>query len=156
VVTTVLDASALVAFLTDEPAKRQVEELLRRRPPPTISAVNLAETIDTLVRVGGADEGAVRDRVDWLIVGGLEVEPVWLRVARSAAAIRSRHYHHTRAPISHADAVCVATAMTLGSELATCDADLGAVARSLGVPVIALPDSAGRLPGVAHDQTRGS
>jgi predicted nucleic acid-binding protein len=146
VVTTVLDASALVAFLTDEPARDPVEALLRRRPPPSISAVNLAETIDVLVRIRGDDESSVRDRVDWLIVGGLEIEPVWLPIARAAAAIRGRHYRRVRAPISHADAVCVATALTLGSALATSDADLAAVARSLRVPVIALPDSTGRLP----------
>jgi len=153
VVTTVLDASALVAFLTDEPARDPVEALLRRRPPPSISAVNLVETIDVLVRIRGDDERSVRDRVDWLIVGGLEIEPVWLPIARAAGAIRGRHYHRVRAPISHADAVCVATALTLGSDLATSDADLATVARSLGVPVIALPDSAGRLPVAALPRT---
>jgi uncharacterized protein with PIN domain len=146
VVPTVFDASALVAFLTGEPAGSQVEALLRHRPPPSISAVNLVEAIEVLVRIRGRDEDAVRDRVDWLIAGGLEIEPVGLRVARSAAAIRARHYHRVRAPISHADAVCVATAQALGSALATSDAAVAAVARALGVAVIALPDSMGRVP----------
>lgn len=102
--------------------------------------------IDVLVRVGGGDEDAVRDRIDWLIVGGLEVEPD--RAARRPVC--RRHPLPPLPPhassISHADAVCVATAMTVGSGLATCDADLAAVARSLDVPVVASPDSAGRMP----------
>jgi predicted nucleic acid-binding protein len=123
-----------------------VKELLRRRPPPSISAVNLAEAIDVLIRIDGREQEAVRDRVDWLIAGGLEIEPVWLHVARSAAAIRAQHYHRSQAPISNADAMCVATAISLKSDLATSDPDLAIVARSLGVEVIPLPDSAGRPP----------
>jgi predicted nucleic acid-binding protein len=108
--------------------------------------VNFAEVIEILVRVGGRDEEAVRDRVDWLIAGGLEIEPVWLPIARSAASIRARHYHRVRARISNADAVCLATAIALDSDLATSDSDLATVARSVGVEVIPLPDSTGRLP----------
>jgi predicted nucleic acid-binding protein len=147
VVTTVLDAAALVAFLTDEPARGLVETLLRRRPPPAVSAVNLVEAMDVLVRIRGHDEDAVRDRVDWLIAGGLEIEPVGLRVARSAATIRTRHYHRVQAPISLADAICLATALALGSDLATSDADLAEVAGALGVQVVALPDSGSRVSG---------
>lgn len=145
---TVLDASALITALADEPGRPQVEAILRRRPPPSISAVNLAEAIEKLVRAGGLDEEAVRDRIDWLIAGGLEVEPVWLFVARSAASIRARHYHRAAAPISHADAVCLATALALQTDLATTDPHLARLARAVGVEVIALPDSTGRRPEV--------
>ena len=48
---TVLDASALIAYLLDEPARAEVGDLLRKRPPPSISAVNL-EALG--VRTGGA------------------------------------------------------------------------------------------------------
>jgi PIN domain nuclease of toxin-antitoxin system len=143
---TVLDASALVAALAGEPAGEEVDAILRRRPPPSISAVNLAEVVDTLVRVMGRDPGAVRDSLDWLIVGGLEVEPVWLRVARLAASLRVQHYHRAEMPLSLADCFCLATAMTLESDLATTDPDLARLARDMSVDVIGLPDSTGRRP----------
>jgi predicted nucleic acid-binding protein len=100
--------------------------------------------MEKLVRIGGQGEDAVRDRIDWLMASGMEVEPVWLRIGRSAAWIRARHYHRQLAPISHADAVCLATAIALDANLATSDRGLAAVAAALGVEVIALPDSGGR------------
>jgi len=123
-----------------------VEAILRRRPPPSISAVNLAEAVERLVRIHGHGESDVRDRIDWLLASGMEVEPVWLGIARSAASIRARQYHRQRAPISHADAVCLATAIALDTDLATSDRDLARVAAWLGVQVVALPDSSGRPP----------
>jgi hypothetical protein len=78
--------------------------------------------------------------------GRPEIEPVWLPIARSAASSRARHYHRVRARISNAVAVCRATAIALDSDLATSDGDLATVARLLGVEVIPLPDSTGRLP----------
>ena len=84
---TVLDASALLALLLDEPGRADVEALMRRHPPPVISAVNLAEVIDKLVRGRGANAEQVNDAIDLLIVGGLEVLPFWLPQARNAAAI---------------------------------------------------------------------
>lgn len=138
---TVLDASAVVAFLLDEPARQPVEAILRGTPAPHISAVNLAETIDQLVRVHGRDVEHVNDAIDLLIVGGLEVQPFWLPDSRAAAAIRSRVYHRTRAPLSLADCACLATAMALKTDIATTDSALAQAARNAGVVVIALPDS---------------
>lgn len=120
-----------------------MEAILQRRPPPSISAVNLAEAAERLVRIHRRDESVVRDRIDWLIASGMEVEPVWLRIARSAASIRARHYDRERAPISHADAICLATALALDTDLTTSDRGLAGVATAIGVEVIALPDSSG-------------
>lgn len=142
----VLDAAPLVAALADEPARREVEKLLRRRPPPSVSAANLAEALDQLVRVQGAERGEVRRQVNRLLAGGLEVEPVWLPTLRLAANLRADHYHRTRMPLSLADCICLATAITLEAALATSDAALARAARAEGVEVIALPDSAGRRP----------
>ena len=139
----VLDASAIVAFLRDEPARATVEELLRRQPSPAISAVNLAEVIDVLVRVGGQAEEAVNNAIDLLIVGGLEVQPFWLPEARYAAAVRSRLYGRSTAPLSLADCVCIATARTLGAKLATADGVFADAAMGSGVAVIRLPNSEG-------------
>lgn len=123
-----------------------METILRRRPPPSISAVNLAEVVDWLARLGGRPPDSVGDRIDWLIAGGLEVEPVGLRASRLAASLRARHYHRTNMPLSLADCFCLAAAMTLESELATTDPHLAQIARDVGLAVIALPDSTGRLP----------
>ena len=132
--------------MAGESAGPEVETILRRRPGPSISAVNLAELTDTLVRVIGRDPDAVRDRLDWLIAGGLQVEPAWVPVGRLAASLRAQHYHRTDMPLSLADCFCLATAMTLETDLATTDPDLAALARNLGVGVIGLPDSTGRRP----------
>ena len=143
---TVLDASALIGALGNQPAKSEVEQILRRRPPPSISAVNLGEVIDWLVRVDGQREQDVRDRIDWLVVGGLEIEPMWPFDARRAATLRARHYHRERRPLSLADCVCLATAVKLSTDLATTDPVLYGLAHELGVEVIGLPDSTGARP----------
>jgi predicted nucleic acid-binding protein len=63
-----------------------------------------------------------------------------------ATSLRAEHYHRGRVPVSLADCICVATAITLQTDLATTDPAQAAVARAAGVEVIALPDSEGRLP----------
>jgi PIN domain nuclease of toxin-antitoxin system len=143
---TVLDASALLGALQGEPGRPIVEELLRATPPPSISAVNLAEVMFKLERQAGWSAEEVRDRIDWLVVGGLQVEPVWLLAARRAAAIRAAHYHRETAPLSLADCICLATAIQTGRDLATTDPALAGVARTLGTEVIAVPDSNGVAP----------
>ncbi|MDP8904032.1 MAG: PIN domain-containing protein [Chloroflexota bacterium] len=143
---TVLDASALLGALHDEPGRPVVENLLRGKPPPSISALNLAEVAFKLQRQGGWEAVEVRDRIDWLIVGGLQVEPLWLVAARRAAAIRATHYRREAAPLSLADCVCLATAIQLGTDVATTDPGLATVARALGIAVLAVPDSNGVRP----------
>jgi PIN domain nuclease of toxin-antitoxin system len=143
---TVLDASALVAFLRDEPAAADTATLLKQRPPPTISGCNLAEVVDNLVRVYGRSPEEVNDKIDLLIAAGLDVEPYWLTHARRAAILRATFYHRTKAPISLADAACIATARLLRTDIATTDPALARVARKIGVEVVPLPDSRGRLP----------
>ena len=142
----VLDASAVVALLRDEPARQDVERLLRHRPGPVISAVNVVEAIDVLVRVHGKSEEAVNDAIDLLIVGGLEVEPFWLPHGRLAASIRSTHYHRRRSPISLGDAACLATARSLKATVATTDVALADVARELGLEASTLPVIPGQRP----------
>jgi predicted nucleic acid-binding protein len=132
--------------MIDEPARPAVADILRRRETTSISALNLAEVLDILVRARAHDADEVRDKVEFLIVAGLEVEPVWLRVMWLATSLRAAHYHRTAAAISLADCVCIATAITLETDLATTDPALAAVARAAGVDVIALPDSNGVLP----------
>jgi len=102
--------------------------------------------VDNLVRVYGRSPEEVNDKIDLLIAAGLDVEPYWLTHARRAALLRATHYHRTQTPISLADAACIATAHLLRTDIATTDPALARVARSVGVDVVPLPDSRGRLP----------
>lgn len=52
----VLDAYALIAFLRGEQAGADVVGLLRHKPPPSMSAANLAEVVERLVRVDGRSD----------------------------------------------------------------------------------------------------
>jgi PIN domain nuclease of toxin-antitoxin system len=143
---TVLDASALLALLLDEPGRADAEALMRRRPPPLMSAANLAEVIDKLVRGRGANPEQVNDAIDLLIVGGLEIVPFWLHQARNAAALRARFYDRASSPLSLADCACLATALSQHAAIATTDPALAQAAADLGVQVIPLPDSTGQPP----------
>jgi len=105
---------------------------MRRRPPPLVSAVNLVEVIEKMIRGAGRTPEEVNDAVDLLIVGGL--------------AIRARLYHRTQSSLSLADCACLATAVRERASLATTDPALARAARGIGVDVVALPDSSGRLP----------
>jgi len=139
----VLDAFALLALALGEPASDRVEAAIQRGDG-RMSAVNLAETADQLVRGRGHPQEAV-ERVLGDVVGEL-VEAVALDVATAwrATELRARHYHGRRSPLSLAD--CAALALTLDTEdgvLATADRPLLRAAEAEGAKVLALPDSSG-------------
>jgi PIN domain nuclease of toxin-antitoxin system len=136
-VRTILDAYALIAFLIDEPSAPQVEELLRRRRA-AITSINYAEALDRLVRAHGVPENAVAAAMAPLLDDGLDEIDVDFRLARSAARLRSNHYHRTRCPLSLADCVCLA-AVADGDVLATADAPMLQVADAEGIESIRLP-----------------
>ena len=121
-------------------------EALLRGAQVSISATNLAEVIDQLVRVRGHLLESVHHQIDMLMIGGLEVEPVWLRVIWLATSLRAENYRRATAALSMPDCVCIATAMVLGTDVATTDPALARVARDAGVAVVALPDSNGQRP----------
>ena len=141
----VLDAYALIAFLRGEEAGAEVIGLLRERPA-SISAANLAEVVDRLVRTDGHSEPEVRNRTDLVIAGGMSVEPVWLTDARQAGSLRARHDDRDAAALSLADCFCLATAIKLEAAVATADPALARAARAEGIEVIPLPDSRGHRP----------
>jgi predicted nucleic acid-binding protein len=60
-------------------------------------------------------------------------------------SLRARYDHRERAPPSLADCACLASALHLKTDLATSDPIMAAVARQLGIEVIAVPDSNGAL-----------
>ncbi len=147
----VLDAQAIVAALTGEPAAPAVERLLRdEEDTPRVSALNLAEVLDVLVRHQGWDAETVAERLRWLVVGGLEVVPVDESIGKRAGLLHAVHYHRSERPLSLADCVALATALTLDERLATSDPVLLAVARKEGCARVALPDSQGERPSVGE------
>ena len=144
---TVLDAFAVIAALLDEPARVEVEQLLRERErPPKLNAVQLAEIVDQLVRVRGLPFEDVLDRLMWLAAGGLEIVDIDLEVGALAGFLRATHYHRRESDLSNADCHALATALVLEDSIATSDPALAATARYEGVAVIALPDSNGTRP----------
>lgn len=141
---TVLDAYAVLALLRDEPAADEVESLLRHKC--SMSAANFAETFDQLVRVFHRPADDVYADLALLVHAGLEVLAVDADVALAAGDLRARHYHRQRCPVSLADCMAAATALTRGIALATADPPLAALVRAEGGQVIALLDSTGERP----------
>ena len=142
--TTVLDAFAVIAYLCDEPAAVDVEELFTQ--PTVMSAVNLTEVIDQFIRVHGSPADDVLAETSMLGAFGLVIEPLSARLATEAALLRSQHYDRTLCPVSLADCAAAATALDHGAALATADPHLAAVMRAEGGDVVGLPDSQGRRP----------
>ena len=143
---TVLDAYAVIAFLRGERAKDDVERLLRAADP-RISATNLAEVVDQLVRVRGHSFDDVIERLIWLAADGLEVVDIDIEQGALAGYLRACHYNRTDRAISLGDCHALAAALALDDSIATADPALAAVAGEEDVAVVALPDSTGRRPG---------
>ncbi len=132
----VLDASALIAFVAGEPGAEVVEAALRDvATPAAISSVNLAESVDTLVRRLGIGESEVAHAIDLLELGGLEIVPLDGRSAYRAGRFRATHYRKGTTEISIADAVAAVLAADRGAALLTNDRALGEAAEAVGVAV---------------------
>lgn len=141
---TVLDAYAVIAYLRDERAAEPVADLLRE--PTVLSVVNAAEVIDQLVRVYGRDADDVHADLMLLSTTGMSLAAAAPETGLLAGRLRARHYHRERMPVSLADCVAAATALSEGRPLATSDPPLAQLVRAEGGKVWALPDTAGRLP----------
>lgn len=145
---TVLDAQAVIALLLGEPAATEVAALLRDpQQPASVSALNVGEVMDVLIRITGRTADEVAEKLDWLIAGGLRVVAVDEDLARVAGRLHAEHYHRRDRPLSLADCVALATAVRLGEPLATSDPPLAATASATGCRVLPLPDSLGQRPG---------
>jgi PIN domain nuclease of toxin-antitoxin system len=109
----VLDASALLAFLRNEPGADRVAAVLTRS---CISAVNLAETIGKMV-----EHGKPLDEVSYQIDRlRIEVIPFDVAQARTAASLRKA----TRAAgLSLGDRACLALALQTSLPALTTDRD---------------------------------
>lgn len=139
-----LDAYALVAAATGEPAATEVGELLRGGDC-AVTSTNLAELCDQLVRRVGLTTEAVDSHLEPLLVESLIVRDLDRTTAMHAGVLRARLYRRRTSELSLADCVLLAS---LGPDdaVATADPPLARAARRLGHHVEALPDTRGRRP----------
>jgi predicted nucleic acid-binding protein len=63
-----------------------------------------------------------------------------------AAEVRVSEYHRSKRPLSMADCMLLAHALSTGDAVATSDAHVAHVARSRGLTIVALPDTTGKRP----------
>ena len=111
----VLDASAVLAFLGEEPGGDAVREAIRGGSA-VCSAANWAEVAQKSVVTGRA-WGVARMT---LMARGLQVEPVIIEDAEYAAALWPTHQS-----LCLADRLCLALAHRLGAEAWTADSAWG-------------------------------
>ena len=107
----VLDASAVLALVRDEPGAGKVAPHIGRA---AISAVNLQEVIKELL-LSGLDEALIRELLDEL---RLDVRAHDVDAAYAAAAL---HEHTRRYGRGLGDRSCLALAMQLGVPALTAD-----------------------------------
>lgn len=138
----VLDSYAVLALPKDEPAAAPVQVLVESDEPAALTALGVAEVLDHLVRLAGAEEDeAVLDVAQ---LGLSSPSPLDVGVAMRSGLLRARHYHRTNRAVSLADCVAAETARTEDARLASADPHLLDLCREEGIGVIPLPDSAGR------------
>ncbi len=138
----VLDAYALEAYLSLEKAAPLVRDLILSGQQVLITGVNLAEAMDRMIRVNGAE----REELESDLVGlGLTVSGVDASMAFDAASLRAQHYHRARRAVSIADCCAAALALDRDAPLVTSDPALLALVHDEGGRYVALPDSSGEV-----------
>lgn len=137
---TILDAYAVLAFLRNEAAASEVETLISAGGT-ALTAVGLAEVLDSLIRISGADEEDASLDVAQLSLD--DPVPIDEKLAASAGRLRARRYHRTRCAVSLADCLTVEAARAQHRSLATSDPALLDVCHEEGVVVIVLTGSDG-------------
>lgn len=131
----VLDASALLAYLGDEPGADIVADAIAAGA--TISAVNLAEALSTLATRGKDPAEVVSElTARGLLDGAITVEPFTTADATEVARLRPL----TRsAGLSLADRACLAVARRLTAAVLTADQAWSGLGLDLDVRAIREP-----------------
>jgi PIN domain nuclease of toxin-antitoxin system len=115
--TSVLDASALIAYLNDEMGADLVEDALRRRS--AISSVNLAEVLSKLADTGKNPEVVIENlKRSGLLSGNLVVSPF---SADDAVIIATLHRSTKAHGLSLGDRACLGLALRLQVPALTAD-----------------------------------
>jgi predicted nucleic acid-binding protein len=139
----VLDSYAVLAHLKDEPAAPEVAALLAGNDDVRLTAIGVAEVLDHLVRIVGADpEDAALDLAQ---LGLVEAIPMDSDAGLRAGLLRARHYHRKDRAVSLADCIAADAARTSEAPLATSDPHLLDLCEAEGIEVVSLPDSNGTV-----------
>jgi PIN domain nuclease of toxin-antitoxin system len=141
---TILDAFAVLAFLRNESCADDVAELLRS--PTAMTAVNVTEVVDQLVRVFGYGSDDAHANLALLAHAGMEIVAVTADLGLSAGELRAKHYQRQRSAISLADCTAAATALAMQRPLATADPALATMVRAEGGRIHSLAGSTGIAP----------
>jgi PIN domain nuclease of toxin-antitoxin system len=137
---TILDAYAVIAYLKQEPAAREVQPLLEGGEA-VLTAVGVAEVLDHLVRLAGSDEEqAALDLAQLRLLDGIVVDSA---LGLGAGRVRARHYDRSNCAVSMADCIAAEAARRTERALATSDPHLLDLCHREGIAVIPLPGSDG-------------
>lgn len=127
--TTVLDASAMLAYFLDEPGAEKMEHLFHAASdadrPVYISAVNWAEVLYKMERKRG--EAGLETARQFERTTPLETVPVDRELAESAAQLKNEH------DLGLADAFAAALAKSKKAELITADTDFKVMEKEIKV-----------------------
>jgi ribonuclease VapC len=127
--TTVLDTSALLAFLFDEPGAEKIENLFNQAAeadkPMFISAVNWAEVLYKMRRKYGVQGFEGARHLEHTMP--LAVEPVDRDLAEAAALLKNAH------GLGLADAFAAAQAKSKKAELVTADTEFKSVEKEIKI-----------------------
>ena len=124
--TVVLDASALLAYLQDEPGSQVVDRVLSES---VISSVNWAEVVQKAIAVEVDVDGMLNE----LQALGLRVEPFTIEDGEVAG----RLWKQTKqAGLSLGDRACLSLGMRLGVIVLTCDRAWTSIDLALDVQLI--------------------
>ncbi|MPZ98239.1 MAG: PIN domain-containing protein [Dehalococcoidia bacterium] len=137
----VLDAYAVLALLKDEPAAPEVARLIEGDDETALTLLGVAEVLDHLVRLAGAEEDDAA--LDLAQLGLAPPPPLEPGVAWRAGLLRARHYHRRERAISLADCFAAEAARRLGAAVATADPHLLDTCAAEGIGFVTLPDSGG-------------
>jgi PIN domain nuclease of toxin-antitoxin system len=135
-----LDAYAVIAYLRAEPAAGEVRPLLDSGCA-SLTAVGVAEVLDHLVRVVGADEEEAA--LDLAPLGLLDGIVVGSELGFAAGRLRARRYHGKQCAVSVADCTAAEAARQTATALATSDPHLLDLCDLEGIPGIVLTASDG-------------
>ena len=122
----VLDASALLAFLHEEPGGERVSPVLEGAH---VSAVNWSEVLQKALQQGVDIDGMQQEFVEV----GVTFEPFTPEQAETAARLFTRTRDHG---LSLADRACLALAMEMGLPVMTADRAWAGLGLDLEVDVI--------------------
>ena len=137
---TVLDAYAVIAYLKAEPAAGEVLPLLDNGDA-ILTAVGVAEVLDHLVRLTGAEEeDAALDLAQLGLLDGVVVD---CDLGVAAGRLRARRYHRSRCAVSMADCIAAEAARQASTRLATSDPHLLDLCRTEGIATVVLTGSDG-------------